>query len=188
MRIPKYRRSLLGLLQRFRAQPTVLGVEVGVAGADLSALLLEKLPRLYLHLVDLWAPVEPTAQYALSADRMARMTPAQWADLYQSALARLHPFLQRYTIHRAASLEVAERLAQRLDFAFIDADHSYEGTRDDAWAWYHVLRPGGLLAGHDYNSRRYPGVARAVLEFTAEKQLDLQQFPGHVWACWKPEA
>lgn len=37
-----------------------------------------------------------------------------------------------------------------LDFVFIDADHSYEGVKKDIIAWLPKVKPGGILAGHDY--------------------------------------
>ena len=56
-----------------------------------------------------------------------------------------------------------------LDFVFLDADHSYEGVTADIDAWLPKIRPGGILAGHDYvdhttaNGFVY-GVKRAVAE------------------------
>lgn len=48
-----------------------------------------------------------------------------------------------------------------VDFVFIDGTHTYEAVRADLLAWRRVLRPGGLLAGHDGDM---PGVARACAE------------------------
>lgn len=44
---------------------------------------------------------------------------------------------------------------------FIDGDHSFEGCLRDINAWLPKVKPGGLLAGHDYEST-YPGVVAAV--------------------------
>lgn len=48
------------------------------------------------------------------------------------------------------------------DMIFIDADHSYEACRQDIRQWMPHVRPGGILAGHDYNI--FPGVNQAVNE------------------------
>jgi hypothetical protein len=64
-----------------------------------------------------------------------------------------------------------------LDFVFIDANHSYEAVLSDLHAWWPKIRPGGLLAGHDYG---WSGVAKAVYEFFGCADLSL---PGHPH-CW----
>lgn len=52
-----------------------------------------------------------------------------------------------------------------LDFAFVDAAHDYHSVRCDLQAWWPKVKPGGLLAGHDYRDPGSPGVAKAVDEF-----------------------
>jgi len=47
--------------------------------------------------------------------------------------------------------------------AFIDADHAYEAVKADIAAWRPKVKPGGILAGHDYNPY-WSGVCRAVDE------------------------
>ena len=42
---------------------------------------------------------------------------------------------------------------KRIDFLWIDGDHSYEGLLTDLKDWAPLVRPGGLLAGHDYKHR-----------------------------------
>lgn len=37
----------------------------------------------------------------------------------------------------------------KLDFLFIDGDHSYEGVRQDYLRYSHLVRPGGCIAFHD---------------------------------------
>lgn len=37
----------------------------------------------------------------------------------------------------------------RFDFLFIDGDHSYDGVAADLISYYHLVRPGGLIAFHD---------------------------------------
>lgn len=54
-----------------------------------------------------------------------------------------------------------------LDFVFLDADHSYEGTRDQLLAYIPKIKPGGVLAGHDYENG-HPGVVQAVKEIFPE--------------------
>ena len=66
------------------------------------------------------------------------------------------------------------------DAVYIDADHSYEGCRDDLAVAFHKVRDGGLIMGHDYemNLRKARtawvfGVRRAVDEFCAAHGLHI---------------
>jgi hypothetical protein len=61
------------------------------------------------------------------------------------------------------SVVAAELFADRsVFFAFIDADHSFEAVSRDIRAWLPKIRPDGILSGHDYNDRAWPGIRRAV--------------------------
>jgi predicted O-methyltransferase YrrM len=46
-----------------------------------------------------------------------------------------------------------------LDVVYIDGDHRYDSVRDDLAAFMPKLRPGGWMAGHDYDT---PGVTVAL--------------------------
>ncbi len=50
-----------------------------------------------------------------------------------------------------------------LDLVMIDGDHTYAGCKKDVLDWLLKVRPGGILAGHDYGNQ-YPGVKDAVDE------------------------
>ncbi len=50
-----------------------------------------------------------------------------------------------------------------LSFVFIDGDHAYEAVKLDISLWREKVKPGGILAGHDY-TKEWPGVVRAVDE------------------------
>jgi predicted O-methyltransferase YrrM len=63
------------------------------------------------------------------------------------------------------SWEVATRFSGYpiFDYVMLDADHAYESISRDIAAWWPKVRPGGILAGHDY-SAEFPGVLQAVTE------------------------
>ena len=41
---------------------------------------------------------------------------------------------------------------ERLDFVFIDANHSYEACLEDIRLWFPKVKPNGVIAGHDYTN------------------------------------
>lgn len=80
------------------------------------------------------------------------------------------------TVHAMPSLEASRWLKDgTLDAVFIDADHSYEAVRADIEAWRRNVKPGGILAGHDFDE---PGVNRAVWESFTPDQVQ------QVGRCW----
>jgi len=95
------------------------------------------------------------------------------ADLWPDFAANLERagLLSRLTAHRRPSVETARDFAdQSLDFVFIDARHTYEATCEDLAAWWPKVRPGGLIAGHEYVHA--PGVRAAVDEFVSRGALE----------------
>lgn len=66
------------------------------------------------------------------------------------------------------------------DFVFIDADHSYDGCLADIQAYFQLVRPGGVLAGHDYH---WESVERAVTHwFTKCVQYEVTLGPSSMWS------
>lgn len=58
-----------------------------------------------------------------------------------------------------------------VDMLFIDGDHSYEGVTRDIVLYSPFVRPGGLICGHDYNSR-FLGLQKAVNELVQDRNID----------------
>ena len=75
------------------------------------------------------------------------------------------------------SAEMADRYRGRpIRMLLIDADHSYNGVRDDFACWAPLVRPGGLIVFHDYCM---PEVARFV-DQAVRSDPDVVWAPGHV--------
>jgi uncharacterized Rossmann fold enzyme len=164
------------------------GVEVGVFTGELSKRLLGKRPDLSLLMVDSWS-AQHNAEYGLSGDFHASLS-QQEQDAYASHARAATSFAgSRATIIRKPSVEAAQAVPDAsLDFAFIDADHSYEGCKADLHAWYPKVRPGGLFSGHDYENTDYPGfgVTQAVTEFAVLHGLHVELGANFTWHCRKP--
>ncbi len=88
---------------------------------------------------------------------------------HQGSLTKFRATCDQYFTDRVEIIQSDSVIAstfiegESLDFVFIDADHSYEGCKADIEAWSPKVRKGGMVAGHDYNSK-WPGVIKAVTE------------------------
>jgi predicted O-methyltransferase YrrM len=64
-------------------------------------------------------------------------------------LARFHG--ENVEIWRRPSLEAVGQFADdSLDLAFVDGDHSFDAVMADLRAWSAKVKPGGVIAGHDF--------------------------------------
>lgn len=155
------------LLEYLPADVPLIGVEVGVYRGWLSELLLDARPLLTLVMVDAWSAVSPNPEYARSGDLHAIMPQPAHDDAYADCVARVAKYRPRAIVFRARSLDIgAMWQPASLDFVFIDGDHSYQGCAQDISRWREIVRPGGIVCGHDYDNINYPafGVKRAVDE------------------------
>jgi len=87
-------------------------------------------------------------------------------SLYEHFIDNMKPVEGYYNPIRASSVEAAKLYKDgSLDFVFIDAGHDYESVKADIAAWAPKVRPGGFLAGHDFNAATPTNdVERAVYE------------------------
>lgn len=154
-----------GEFGKFLAARGLLGhaAEIGVCSGSYSRDILDwGVQRLYL--VDPWREL-PDAPCGISD--------AQHEAYYQETLTRLTGVEERATILRMLSVEAAQRVPDgSLDFCYIDANHRYEGISVDLPTWWPKVRPGGILAGHDFLEPSL-GVNRAVKEFAAQQGLSI---------------
>ena len=94
--------------------------------------------------------MEPGATvYAVDNDSEA--IDRNWVKAVRSATLALVP--QRIECLEMESIEAAKYLHRsgiQFDSVFIDASHHYAECCADIQAWSSLLKPGGIVAGHDY--------------------------------------
>jgi SAM-dependent methyltransferase len=59
-----------------------------------------------------------------------------------------------------------------VDMVFVDGEHSYEAAKRDIENGLKMLKPGGLLCGHDFNPGAHPGVVQAVKELVPDYRVE----------------
>jgi hypothetical protein len=161
------------------------GVEVGVKLGFFSELLLAGWKGRWLISVDPWLTDDPESYR--DSDNVDQ---EQQDANFEFTKKRLRRFGPRSTVWRMTSLEAASLVADAtLDFVYIDARHDYDSVKEDLNAWFPKVRPGGILAGHDYldgvmNEGVY-GVRSAVDEFARSEGLRVQcSYQDIPWISW----
>lgn len=102
----------------------------------------------------------------------------EWNSFYQHVIFTFGKYnnviiIKNYSIVAAATFD-----NHYFDIIYIDAGHSYESVKEDLTAWYPKIKPGGIIAGHDYSdtpktkSKQF-GVVQAVDEFIELHNLKL---------------
>jgi hypothetical protein len=167
------------LAETYRNAP-IVGVEVGVFEGKTSAYLLAQLPGLKLWMVDPWTEFKDKSE--LDGDSISGASQADMDAAHDKAYLATTAYRSRRAIIESRSLDVVQWMdGMQFDFVFLDAAHSYNHVAADLQAWWPLVKPGGLLLGHDYGHRRFKGVAKAVNEFAAAKGLTVQECGASVW-------
>lgn len=153
----KYRRELHTLLPK-----DAVIAELGCAEGYFSADILRWPNTKRLYMVDNWGTIH--GQFGDGASSQS------WHDKnHQDAMDRVFFASDRVTVLRGITWDMAAQvLDNSLDLLYLDACHTYECVRKDLQTWFPKVKPGGVVAGHDYLNRSY-GVFQAVEEFTTGK-------------------
>jgi predicted O-methyltransferase YrrM len=139
------------LAQLFCALGYRVGAEIGVLRGDYSEVMFKHNPGLRLHLID------PYAQYSENG-RAVNMT-----EVMLETRARLANYDAHFT--REYSMDVIDDFADGgLDFVYIDGNHSWPNITQDIYWWARKVRPGGIVAGHDYYKSTRPTSQFHVIE------------------------
>jgi hypothetical protein len=154
------------------------GAEIGVRDGRFSDQLLSGWKGSLLISIDPWL-ADDSGDYVDASN----VSSEEHERLYLETQVRLARHGDRSEIWRATSLEAAARIPDgSLDFAYIDARHDYASVLEDLAAWLPKVRPGGILAGHDYVDidfgRTDFGVRSAVDEFFAARHIPVSSTDG----------
>lgn len=158
-----------------------IGAELGVLRGETLLHLVSRCPHLTMVGVDTWT----VAEGADSAwEDGGRSYTGHDLEGYHGRLQRLlGPFSSRTALLRMPTQQAELEFDDgHFDFVFIDADHRYEAVKADIEAWWPKIRVGGMLLGHDWGDRAFPGVERAVRERFGEPDIIGAD---KVWGVWR---
>jgi hypothetical protein len=162
---------------------TGTAVEIGVKRGEFSEFILQRWKGKMLVSVDPWMAA-PEDEY----NDTSNVEQGAHDGFYEQTCRRLERFGARSKIWRTTSQEAAMRVDNRsLDFIYLDARHDYDSVREDLEAWSPKLKPGGVIAGHDYLNGQIAqgnfGVKRAVDEFFDGESILVTQSDAP-WPSW----
>ena len=166
--------------------------EIGVAKGAFSRQILARAKPERLHLIDPWEE---------QADESYRPDPSNVAqDAQDKRVNRVRRTFAReidtgtVIVHRDFSgPALAQFDSGTFDWVYVDAMHTYDAVLADLRACRTVVRPGGLILGHDFANHPLArgmnfGVVEAVRDFVAESGWRLvcitaDEYPTYVLAA-----
>ncbi len=127
--------ELKRLAQLLPDNPVV--VNIGAGGGTSGLAFMESRADLQLWTIDKTAESSPYG--CLAGEQAVFESAGFWGD-------------PRHTQIHGLSQDVGRVWdGPAVDLVFVDGDHTYEGCKGDIDAWEPQLKPGGLLAFHDYD-------------------------------------
>lgn len=137
--------------------------ELGVNKGDFSRMILDINQPAKLHLIDLWA--SQRYHSGLKKDVEERFS----KEIQKSSVE----------IHQGMSTDFADHFPDSyFDWIYIDTDHTYQTTKSELLLYKDKMKPGGIIAGHDFvkgnmtSQLRY-GVKEAVYEFCYNENWEI---------------
>jgi predicted O-methyltransferase YrrM len=155
--------ELLWLASRAREAKVI--VEVGSYKGRSTRALADNCPGV-VYAVDPWDGI-----YVFDSGRECPIETRQWEVFARNMVDHLD--LGKVVALKHQFKDALAVLPTGVDLVFLDGDHRYESVvQDIAWG-SGLLRPGGILSGHDYAHAEWPGVKRAVdLAFSDTQVVD----------------
>ena len=135
------------------------GAEIGVARGVYTLKIVQCNPKMKMFAIDPYA------------------YPEIFVGCQKIAHDKLAPYPNVEFICKSSMDAVTDFKDNSLDFVYIDANHIYEYVLQDIVEWQKKVRPGGIVAGHDYyqTPKKDVGyivdVKRAVREYTSNHNI-----------------
>ncbi len=169
----QYRQTIVDMVRAERARVVV---EVGVYSGILSMMLAEIEHVKSLTIIDTWAEwpgkFDQAHMDALALDVIA------WAATAKLKGGSAVKVIRQESIPAAATFD-----DDSINFWETDGDHAYEAVKAETAAGLPKVKPGGLMAGDNYEA---PTVKRAVDESFESNNVVSLEANGRVWWIRKP--
>jgi len=152
--------------EHYPERKDLVGAEVGVWKGKNAFNILKYLPVKKLYLID------PYKEYiGYDSDKTFIATQKELSIAKIQAHHKLSKFKNKIVWINEFSDTACNKILEKLDFVYIDANHSYEFAKKDIENYYPLLKENSVIAGHDINLLERPGVLFAFTDFIKEKNF-----------------
>lgn len=131
-------------------------VELGVFAGEATEMFTRKFDKVYA--VDAW---DKRCSYGIRSGELPEQIEARFDEVVSRC-----PNITKLKSDTAPAANAFPD--NHFDFVYVDAGHEPDSCRADILAWLQKVKPGGVIAGHDYH-QDYPGVIQAVDEIFKTK-------------------
>eukprot|EP00933_Yihiella_yeosuensis_P009958 TRINITY_DN11616_c0_g1_i1.p1 TRINITY_DN11616_c0_g1~~TRINITY_DN11616_c0_g1_i1.p1 ORF type:complete len:472 (+),score=65.16 TRINITY_DN11616_c0_g1_i1:76-1491(+) len=154
-------------------------LEVGIYDGKTAQQVLSKHPEINYTGVDVWNEIFACDTCTAEDVEGVRMT----------ALHRIRPFALegRAEVFHDDSLKVMQLMPNgTVDIVFIDADHRFPGVYENVREAVRVVRPGGVIAGHDFSPFWFETIFGVLMATCFSSSSDLELSSDAVWWLQRP--
>jgi hypothetical protein len=147
--------------------PGGIGAEVGVFRGHFSEVLMANLKPEKIYLIDPWTKAGELFDFTDGPYTNLGLLPTKVALNEVQLRARKFPDVD-VKIIEGYSVEEMEKIPEKLNFVYIDANHNYEYVLKDLYAAAKLLAPRGVIIGDDWIPHPgglHHGVFKAVQKF-----------------------
>lgn len=134
-------------------------VEIGVLYGG-SLIMMMDLP----HKTSFYGIDPFTGYYGESYDPHRNIDLTNHLEIVENNLKGNNPHNHEYKLIKGKSKAVVELVPDKIDFLFIDGDHSYEGVYEDFMSYKNKMNKNGLIVFDNYNDNAWVEVKKAVDE------------------------
>lgn len=160
------------------------GAELGVWKGDTSAKFLTKAK--FLHLVDSWSVIayensDEHGDYEGYLQRYKSIVGSDKEADFQKFYDKIYLDVKKrfkdspVKIHRKTTQEWFQNFDEKIDWIYVDANHSYKEALHDLQESYKRIKSGGTLIADDYTDSK-TGVKRAIEDFSKEIDVPFVNF------------
>jgi len=141
-------------------------VEVGVWKSQTTRRILRHVPDIE----EYWA-IDPWDVGLAYSRSERRRTEENWSQLHHYCCTLMMYFPQLKVVKMTSEQAASIFPDGYLDMVYIDAVHTFEHVYADIGHWLPKVRKGGIIGGHDYGGKRWPGVKEAVDKWFGEENI-----------------
>lgn len=165
-------------IRRLNQREDIIAAEIGVWEGSHANILQNQLNIEKFYLID---PYDAYEEYEETKSKANKMREAE-----ETAHRRMEEYENVVWIKNRSD-EATNQIEGPLDYVYIDGNHKYDYVKRDIEEYYQLLKPNGIIAGHDF-SASWPGVIVAVTEFAEETDVEYNLEPcGSDWYIIKTQ-